>query len=83
LLHRYGNVDYVMTLPIYRATKLIRTAQEEQRRELIFRLYLADRPYLKDNMSFDDYYEKACPTPVAYDMRDKDVLMKELLGKEG
>ena len=72
-----------MSLPIYRATRLIRKAQEEQKRELLFKLYLTDRPYFKDPMSFDDYYDKACPAPVVYDMRDKDDIMNEILRKEG
>lgn len=84
-MQRYNNIDYVLSLPIYRAQSLIKTAQEEKRKELTYQLYLTDRPYFKETMSFNDYYERAYPSPVEYDHRGKDELMAEILqtGGEG
>jgi hypothetical protein len=78
-LHRYGNIEYVMDLSVYRAAAVVAKAREEERKDKVFRLYLADKPYFKDPMSFEDYYEQVCPAPVVYDHRDKDVLMAEIL----
>ena len=78
-------MEYVLSLPIHRALSLIKTAQEERRKELTYQLYLTDRPYLKEHMSFSDYYDRAYPAPVEYNKRDKDDLMAEILqiGGEG
>lgn len=68
-----------MDLPIYRAINLIQVAQKEKNRDLLYQLYLVDRPYLKDQMSFNDYYEKIYPPEVKMDKREKDEIMEELL----
>ena len=69
----------MLDLPIYRAVKLIEVAHTERKRDKLYQLYLTDRPYLQDNLTFNDYYAQAYPEPVHYDTRDKDEIMREIL----
>lgn len=83
MLHRYGNIEYVLNLPIKRATKLIRKAFEEVRTENMYRQWLMYLPYMtKDNyMTFHEYCEQSAPVEV--DTRSTDEIMKELGGLNG
>lgn len=74
-----------MNLPIHRAVELIQVAEEEHEREIIYRLYLVDRPYLKEQKAFNQYYDDIVSSQsernkVKMDNRDKDEIMRELLG---
>lgn len=78
-------MHYVSSLSIKRAITLIKKAQHEEKIEKTYRWWLARYPlYTKDTYeSFEEFYEKLYPPTVAYDLRSKDELMSELLGKEG
>ncbi|MDD3984095.1 MAG: hypothetical protein PHE11_02860 [Candidatus Omnitrophica bacterium] len=81
MLHRYGNIEYVMRLPLHRAAKLIAKAAEEKRREYYFQMWLM-RFAMMDNDSFvpfDEFYESTKAPQV--DKRPKDEIMRELLGR--
>ena len=80
LLHRYGNIEYVYKLPIRRAVKLIIKAKTEERKAVLFQMWLM-RFTLMDKesfVSFEDFYENA--TVPQIDTRPKDEIMSELLG---
>ena len=70
-----------MDLPLPRAFSLIELAQEEETKEVMFRLYLSDRPNMdkKTFMTFDEYYKKYRPKRIITDNRSKDDIMAELL----
>ena len=60
LLHRYGNIEYVYKLPIRRAVKLIIKAKTEERKAVLFQMWLM-RFTLMDKesfVSFRRFYEK-------------------------
>ena len=78
MLHRYGNIEYVLNLPIKRSSKLIKQAFEEERLENLYRQWLMYLPYMtKDNyMDFNEYCEISAPVEV--DTRSTDEIMKEL-----
>jgi hypothetical protein len=82
LLNRYGNIDYVMGLPLKRSAKLIKKAQEEIRKEAGYQWWLARYPlYTKDTYeTFEEFYDKLHPQKVVYDMRSKDEIMQDILG---
>ena len=70
-----------MDLPLPRAFSLIEMAQEEETREVMFRLYLSDRPNMdkKTFMTFKEYYEKYKPKNIVVDKRSKEQILEELL----
>ena len=70
-----------MDLPLPRAFSLIELAQEEETKEVMFRLYLSDRPNMdkKTFMTFKEYYEKYKPKNIVVDKRSKEQILEELL----
>ena len=81
LLKRYGNIEYVLKLPLKRATKLIATAQKEETLEYHYRLWLARYPLYNEKTyeSFEEFYDKVKPKKVVIDNRSEDEIMKEIL----
>jgi hypothetical protein len=71
-------------LPLTKSAKLIEKAALAKREEKAYRWWLARVPmYDKDNYeTFEQFYEKLYPPTVTYDMRSKDELMDEILGRE-
>lgn len=80
MLHRYGNIEYVMKLPFGRAVKLIKKCADEAMREKFYMQWLMYLPLMtKDTyISFEEFYQS---TQVTIDRRPKDEIMKEILGK--
>lgn len=76
-------MDYVLKMPLKRSIELVKKARYEERREIIYRLWLVRYPnYTQNNYeTFDEFYEKSYPPKIEYDMRSKDELMGEILGK--
>ena len=68
-----------MSIP--RSVTLINKAQEEETREALFRLYLADRPNMteKTAMTFNQYYDKHKPKNIILDNRSDEEIMAEIL----
>lgn len=84
LLKRYSNIDYILKLPLKRATKLIKKAQEEETREYAFRIYLAAYPNMdkKNFKSFDNFWEEIKPKRIKLDNRSEEEIMNEILDIE-
>lgn len=80
LLHRYGNIEYVLRLPVRSAIQLIKKAMEEEERAVLFQMWLMRFTLMdKDSyVSFEEFYENARPKDI--DKRPKEEIMKELLG---
>jgi hypothetical protein len=77
-------MQYVLSLSLKRASKLLNKAMEEKRREETYLLWLARYPsYTKETYeTFEEFYEIVYPPKVEMDTRSKDEIMSELLGKE-
>lgn len=77
-------MQYVLSLPIKRAYTLYEKAVEENKRDRAYQWWLVRLPqYTESNYeTFDEFYEKLYPPKVEMDMRSKDEIMNELLGKE-
>lgn len=82
LLHRYGNIEYALRLPIKRAIKLIEYAQKEENKEYYLRHYLTVYPNMdkKTYKPFEKVYEEILGSQkkVIYDDRPIDEIMEEL-----
>ncbi|WP_220726832.1 hypothetical protein [Marinilactibacillus psychrotolerans] len=78
-------MDYVLSLSLRRASKLLNKAIESKKREDTYQWWLARYPtYTEETYeSFDEFYEKVYPPKVEMDTRSKDEIMNEILGKEG
>lgn len=76
-------MDYVRKRKIQHAIKLIEKAQEEEKREIQYRLWLVRYPlYTEENYeTFEEFYEKTVPKKVDYDLRPKEEIMNEILNK--
>lgn|GEM_PF-3023803 len=81
LLKRYGNIEYVLKLPLKRATKLIVKAQEEETKEYYYRWWLVRYPLYdkKTYESFEEFYDKVKPKKIKIDNRSEDEIMSEIL----
>lgn len=79
MLSRYGDISYVLKLPVYRAAKLIDIAASEKRREYYYAQWLMHLTKMtKDTfVPFEEYYEE---TKVKLDTRSKHEIMQDLLG---
>ncbi len=79
LLHRYHNIDYVMSLDIEAGLRLVLKAREKEREERIFQQWVAQLPMmaLGDNaMSFDEYRDRV--TGANIDFRPTADILAEL-----
>ena len=76
---RYGNIEYVLRLPIKDGTRLIRKAFDERLRERVYQQFLAQLPALQGKYSFDKYYEEVVKPKAQLDTRPMDELMNEIL----
>lgn len=83
MLSRYGNMDYVFSLSIKRAYKLFNKAIKENNREKAYQWWLARLPqYTQETYeSFQEFYDKLYPPIIKMDMRSKDEIMNDILGK--
>lgn len=81
MLHRYGNIEYVMKLPLHRAVKLIRKCAEEAEKEKFYMQWLARLPLMTKEtfIPFEEFYQS---TQVTIDRRPKDEIMHEILGRK-
>lgn len=79
LLHRYHDIDYVMSLDLETALRLIIKAKEEERDERIFRQWVAQLPLMAmsgEPISFEDYRDRV--TGANIDLRPTAEIMAEL-----
>ena len=60
LLHRYGNLEYIMQLDIQTALRVIEKAQEKEKENRYFLQWVVQLPNMtKDNyLSFDQYVDR-------------------------
>ena len=60
LLHRYGNLEYIMQLDIYSAMRIIEKAREKEKENRYFLQWVVQLPNMtKENyMSFDSYLDR-------------------------
>lgn len=77
-------MSYILSLPIKRVSKLYKKAMEENEREKAYRQWLAHYPrFTADTFeTFEEFYELLHPPKIQMDLRSKDEIMNELLGKE-
>ena len=79
LLHRYHDINYVMSLDLETALRLIIKAKEEERDERIFRQWVAQLPLMAmsgETISFEDYRNRV--TGANIDFRPTAEIMAEL-----
>lgn len=60
LLHRYGNLDYIMQLDIQAAMRVIEKAREKEKENRIFLQWVVQLPNMtqENYVSFDAYFDK-------------------------
>lgn len=80
-------MDYILKLNIHDAYKLFEKAIEEKEKENLYLMYLADRPYIKDDKGFNSYLKEIKEItknrkPIKLDTRSKDDIMQELLERK-
>jgi len=77
-------MQYVLSLSLKRASKLLNKAMEEKRKEETYALWLVRYPsYTEDTFeTFEEFYEKLYPPKIEIDTRSKDEIMSEILGRE-
>jgi len=77
-------MQYVMSLSLTRASKLLKKAMEEKRKEETYALWLVRYPSYTDDTfeTFEEFYEKLYPPKIDIDTRSKDEIMSEILGRE-
>ena len=79
LLHRYHDINYVMSLDLETALRLILKAKEEERDERIFRQWVAQLPLMAmsgEPISFEDYRDRV--TGANIDIRPTAEILAEL-----
>lgn len=60
LLHRYGNLEYIMQSDIQTAMRIIEKAREKERENRLFLQWVVQLPYMQKEsfVSFDSYADK-------------------------
>lgn len=60
LLHRYGNLDYIMQSDIQTAMRIIDKAREKEKENRLFLQWVVQLPYMEKEtfVSFDSYVDK-------------------------
>ena len=60
LLHRYGNLDYIMHTDIDVALRIIKKAKEKEKEKRYFLQWVVQLPHMtkENHMSFDAYVDK-------------------------
>lgn len=79
MLHRYGDVGYIMNLDVEIGIRLICKAKEKDRDDRIFAQWAAQLPVMAlsgNTVSFQDY--KDFLTGANIDVRPTEVLLKEV-----
>lgn len=81
MLKRYGNIDYVLKMPLKDAIEIINHAMEQEQKEYYYRFWLVRYPgYTEKNFeTFEDFYDKYRPKKVQYDTRSKDEIMQDIM----
>lgn len=77
-------MDYILKLNIHDAYKLFEKAIEEKEKQNLYLMYLADRPYIKNDEGFNSYLKEITKNrkPIKVDTRSKDDIMQELLERK-
>lgn len=75
-------MSYIKALPIKRAMALLNYAQEQEEKEIMFRYYLTQLPYMDKNsfVTFDQYVAKNKPSRAKLDQRPMDEIIDEVMG---
>lgn len=78
LLHRYGNLEYIMNSDIEHAQRIILKAQEKERENRFFMQWVVQLPHMTKEtfISFDDYVDKVTGRNI--DMRPAYECMQEI-----
>lgn len=74
-------MDYIFSMEIRDVSKLIKKAIEEKEKQNLYLMYLADRPYIKNDKGFNEYMKKAFGSKreIKIDNRSKDDIMAEIM----
>ena len=74
-------MSYIESLNLLGATKQINKALELERKENLYKLYLAVLPKMTDKnyKSFEKFYEENTPKNVVVDTRSQDEIMAEIM----
>lgn len=75
----------MLKMPLKKAVKLIDEIVENIKRDKSYELWLVKYPHYttKNFETPEELHEKMYSQPIEYDMRSKDELMADILGKEG
>ena len=78
LLHRYGNLEYIMRLDIGAALRIINKAREKEKENRHFLQWVVQLPHMTEEnyLSFDDYVDRVTGRNI--DKRPVAECMKEL-----
>lgn len=81
LLKRYGDIRYILSLPLNDAIKAVNFAIEQDKKEKLYSLWLVKYPWYDQNTfeTFEQFCERSIPKKVTYDTRSKDDIMAEIL----
>lgn len=81
MLSRYGDIEYVLRLPVKQGIRLIYKAAEERKRERVYQQYLAQLPALKQGYTFDMYYKEVVKPQAKLDTRPAEELLDDIFAK--
>ncbi|WP_084233262.1 hypothetical protein [Papillibacter cinnamivorans] len=57
LLHRYGNIEYVLRLPFLDGVELIAKAREQQEERRIWEAWLIQMPHMQKFTPYEEYLD--------------------------
>lgn len=74
-------MSYIKTLSIKRAMDLLTYAQDQEEKEIMFRYYLTQLPYMDKNtfMTFEQYVAKNKPSRAKLDQRPMDEILEDVM----
>lgn len=74
-------MNYLKSLSLKRAFTLLKYAQEQEEKELLFRYYLTQLPYMdkKNYMTFEQYLDRNLPSKAKLDQRPMDEIMDDIM----
>lgn len=62
LLKRYGNIDSIIKLPFEDGLNIILTAMKGDLRDKCFQMFVIERIFLDEPMSFEEYFKNTLNT---------------------
>ena len=81
MLHRYGNIDYVLTSPLKIGLSILSEANKKEIESLMWQMWLAILPTMdkKSFISFDDYKKRLTQSKPKEQTVDEQISMTKLL----